>query len=276
MDQPNFWVDFYKSYPILGDTYRAKFLTYTPTMFAIFLSVGIFFLLNRFLSEKKRKDFIFLMIYFLCLTLTFSKTILLLISIIILLFSLYFRPTNKFLKLISIVFFLGCFTIFNFLSHFSIFNKKEKVEIEGVQYLSDKAVFELGDYLIVKNSYLLLKESSLNALQHSPIVGVGLGRFDNYLEIQKEKSKYPEALRNYDPHSTYFGVLAELGVLGGLALIFIMIIIYQLVKREEEYFPFIGILLLFLCEGIVTDMMNVRHLWLVIGLLIYLRFRGKD
>ena len=76
MDQPNFWVDFYKSYPILGDTYRAKFLTYTPTMFAIFLSVGIFFLLNRFLSEKKRKDFIFLMIYFLCLTLTFSKTIL--------------------------------------------------------------------------------------------------------------------------------------------------------------------------------------------------------
>ena len=157
MNQSNFLVDFYKDYPIIGDTFRAKFLTFTPTMFALFLCVGIFFLFDRFLEKKNKRDLLFLLVYFTSLILTFSKTILLLIPILTILFFYSYRPSNAFLKISSLLFFLSCFVIFNILSHVSIINQKEKVASHASKYFSDETIVEIGDNVVVKNSYFLLK-----------------------------------------------------------------------------------------------------------------------
>ncbi len=125
-----------------------------------------------------------------------------------------------------------------------------------------------------------LRRAALSMVQQRPWLGIGPGNFSQEIyRRQAQDGKRWGGLRvetPWDPHSTYFGTLAELGVPGVVALLALLgVALRQLLHPLRyavagEYTPLVWAVLSclvgYLLFAVDDDLLTKRWLWCVLGL----------
>ena len=258
---------------------QAKGFTPSPNMLASIIMIGILFLTQQLLNDKKYDLFnIFLLaIMLIGFLFTISKTIVCLIIGVVLIW--YFHSKLKLsytMQMITKIVVAGLLIAYILGTHFIIIKKDQNLELLKGDYIAGSALIETDNYSMYPSQYWALKEISLEAISQSFPWGLGLGKFNDFAHELKKYDAYPTHVPYPDPHSMYFGTLAENGLLG---LIVLGGIIYFVVKYSRRIlnnqsanqymlaclpsiFIVIGI------EAIATDIMNFRHYWILLILLV--------
>lgn len=256
------------NYPYFGTIYRLCGPTFTPTMIITLLYCSLFFSLPNYETIRYNQHIkkLLLLLIIVASILTLSKSILLLCLAFYISF-LYKRKRlskNKLLIAVSV----ACITIL-ISTHFLFIKKSRESykKYESTPFTTSEKVMSINNIDIIESTYLTLKKTAARAFLENPLNGVGPGAFNDYVSRQKLKEKFPLNIPEYDPHSTYIGALAETGILGFFVLVlflFLMIKDYcklKLLQNDPFALSIFLILLFFLIEGISTDIMNFRHLW---------------
>ncbi len=271
----NFLVKYFHNYPIFGNIYRMSAMSEEPIMLMSILGVFILILLADILNKKVHTA-VLIAVCFMALAaiMTFTKSFVMFIASIIVILPYY---SSIFKKMKGIIW-VGILSIFLFLSHFSFVSKSNFEQNKYFHALEKTPFAEVGDNYLLRTCYGVLKETNLIAFMRHPLVGVGGGNFTDFTRQLKTEGLFPLYLTDFDPLSTYFGALSELGIIGFIALITLYYAIFLTWKRvafsnfeTNEDTPFWillgGVLLFMLSEGFVTDTMNFRHYWAVIACL---------
>ncbi|MCP4395914.1 MAG: hypothetical protein GY801_01190 [bacterium] len=280
-------------YPYLGYIARAQAFTASPNMLASILMIGIIFQYSLLLNNKsgRGKALGVLGFLLLCFLLTFSKTIMCLIAGLVIASYAYYtkkKPQTRSLKIRILVYgaVLVCVLIYILGSHIVIarndpealagFYEKSYISLEPLWNFRLYGV----NYAVYATNYLHNKFSSLHAIVSSRGWGVGPGGYNAFIGELQALGKHPASFPQWDPHSTYFGILAELGILG-LAELMVMwglaahIILKQLGRRSDLdplVFGLAGIFMAIAVEAIATDVMNFRQYWWLLAVTSGLNF----
>jgi O-antigen ligase len=122
-------------------------------------------------------------------------------------------------------------------------------------------------------SYFLIKRVALEALRDRPWTGAGLGNFHQLTDEAYREGKLQSDYRQVDPHSTWFGSLAETGVPGALALaaLWVGFLGAAVALRRGRPAAAVPIALVAALAGLAVnsinaDVMNFRFLWVAFGL----------
>jgi O-antigen ligase len=136
-------------------------------------------------------------------------------------------------------------------------------------------------------SYLRIKQVAWDAFTSVPLFGVGLDRFHRVTEIAYAQGRLTANYRAIDPHSSFFGRLAEAGIAGGITLIAFWIVITVTIDRLLARHRAAGApiartlrdgvsdwIVIAAAAGIIgtlvnsmnADVMNFRFLWAALGL----------
>jgi hypothetical protein len=272
----NPFVVYFVNYPLLGSIYRLKALTTEPIMLMSILGVFTLIYLADIYGKTKVKlsisTTIILILLATVMFFTYTKSIVMFTASCFIIIATHYSISNKFKNIVWGIF----LTIFLFFSHFTFVSKTAFNQNQYCHALEKQPIFELSDQYIVRTCYAILKESNIIAFSRNPIIGLGGGNFTKYVEHLKEEQIYPSYIPSYDPLSTYFGSLSELGILGFISLL----ILYSTVrfvwvksKKSDErnesdnrfWILMCGVLMFIIAEGFVTDTMNFRHYWLVLA-----------
>ncbi|MEN0050003.1 MAG: O-antigen ligase family protein [Bacteroidota bacterium] len=274
----------YDNYPYLGDSIRAQALTPSPTTLANILSIGIIFLISKIWIQGDRKLFywIALILMLLACFLTLSKGVLLLAAGILFIFS----RTPKLSSFLKKSFQIGMFLFaaaYLFGTHFLVVDKNhpQLAEIKAAPFNTGEVIASTKTKLFIPTAYTALKEASLTIGNRNLLAGVGAGNHNLLVGQLKTEGLFPEQIPNFDPHSTYFGGFAELGLLGvasiALIVVFISRMSFKLLKKyPSDYFTIalVSCLLVMSLEAIATDILNFRHFWILLAALGFLKYQG--
>jgi O-antigen ligase len=284
-DIVNPWAYELEGYPHLNGWARAQGLSLHPNMFANFLVVGLMLSFLRVYSDRLNS----LVLWAIRLLLIFGCMLALSRSALAIFFSLLmalcmFVPSvilrRWALALVFIVGFLFVFASANFAIQVSQIDRS----IEGLMVDSmvghGASIFShsLGGNLRVdfyRSVYFELKITALELFYRFPLYGIGDGNFYGYLTENQYRLAYPIFFPPYNPHSTYFGLLSETGIVGFFIFVAFVISIIVFFLRDNrtsmiyERLFWIAIIYLFY-EGLNTDQLNFRHY--IVLLAIYLRF----
>lgn len=278
-------------YMYFGYIGRALAFTMNPNM--LMSIIGTSFLLKFsevvFKERPAKNDWLILFILGLVALLTLSKTLVVLTIGVIFIWmksqEKKYRagrqllcPINQFTKSFILALTLSLVLFYNFGSHIAILNKKtiNWDILKERAYTEEQPFYETQNFYFVWTNYVVNKKSGILAGIRNPIFGVGPGGHNVFVAGLKKEGKYPKYFSDYDPHCTYTGAFGELGFLGFLALIFLCMSIFKrvntLLKVENHPQSFIivglaGSFIYFSIEAITTDIMNFRHLWVLLALL---------
>ena len=265
----------YDNYPLIGDVKRAIGLTASANMLSSILSVSILFLLSELIQQQfKNKKLICLMVLFITINvLTFSKHHLLLLIGIIFIVIKQVKP-HKFIKISLISLGVLSFVLFNFSTHI-LFIEKINPRLDHIlkneRYVSGQVLGETENSYILETTYLTLKKTSIDIGNNNFFTGVGVGNYMKEIAKLQRDGNYPRKLPIYQPHSSYLGTYANLGILGLIALLSIVIIgikRYFDIKNITNCYLNIALkstIIVLSLEAISTDILNYRHLWVLLA-----------
>ena len=259
---------------------QAKGFTPTPNMLASIIMIGILFQIQKLSvnrSSSKGIDYVILFMLLLGFFLTFSKTVVcLLIGIIFVLYFRYKSVLSYTSQLTTRIAVASLFIVSILGTYFIIVEKDQVSELLKGDYIAGPALTETVNYSIYPSQYWSLEEISFKAISQSFPWGLGPGKFNDYAHELKNNDAYPTHVPYPDPHSTYLGTLAENGLLG---LISLFGIIYFVIKYSRKILSnhtadqnmFASLPTVFIVIGIEalsTDVMNFRHYWILLILLV--------
>ena len=282
-----------KSYPYLGNIYRAQALTGSPNMLVSFLMLGILFCWARLLIVTNHRfiNSAALGLMLLALFLTFSRDVLIVLACMVIIHFLSlpaFSRDNRSTRLMTIFTVFLMIGAYIFLSHFVVTSNNGAAihELVSGEYIKgEKPLITFGEsnngYAIYPSIYLELKKMAFRAFLDSGGVGVGGGNFNQYLSVLKSDGLYPEKFTFWDPHSTYFGVLAEHGLLGFLTVCVTLgflcsksfLRLHSLANRDFVSIGFAGVFFGVAIEATCVDIMNFRQYWVLFALAAALFFK---
>jgi len=269
---PGDWVEV-KYIPFLGNCPRIRGAMPSPALLASLMSVGLFFVVSR--KGQGILHFFKLALILFGLILTFSKSLILILPLALALFirvyvgkkrNWFFNPLIFLFAIVLILF-----------THF-VPIPSQKIDEAEASYLSEEVWIQTDDWQLRGTSYWMLKKAIWTTFGEAPLVGVGPGMFRQHLAGLQEDGRYPGDLPLYDPHSTFFGLLAELGLMGWLAFLFWAVVLFQMFRRlikggppEKQwlYRSLLAFFLLSFVESMFTDILNFRHMWILLGLLAF-------
>lgn len=261
-----------KTFPVLGELPRVLGWMPSANLLANLMALCWWMALSEGTSSGKYAASLLILVG---LVLTFSKSLLIIVPLGFFLWIKNRRTAGK-----RSLRFSGAIVIFSavcylFFTHALVQPKSEPIDASS-SYLTGQILAETRHSYFLETSYLRLKKMQLQAVSENPVLGVGPGNFNAFLQKAKEEELYPEHLTAYDPHSTLGGTLAEMGILGFLALLIWIFVIFRMLKVLVEkkevpgiywalavYIFFLGI------EMLTTDVLNFRHLWVCLGMLAW-------
>ena len=254
-------------YPFaFGKNVQSVALYVSPNLLTYSLIIGIIILLKTKINQKAK--LILFIIFNIALILTFSKSILVYLGIITIFLSgnIY----NKYLKNLLIISSLFIFLSQILLTNFLIIDKsKENIWVdEKYTHPEIKPIYENINVKIIKTNYYFLKEKSFYIIKNNIFTGIG------YENFRKRNNKYP-ILYDQKPHSTYFGVFSEFGIIGFISII--IIFFYNLkisMKNKENYMSLLIIYLLI--EGINSDIISLKLTWIIFSINCYLNSKREN
>ena len=268
---------------------RSASLLTLPEMFVNFglLGLACLFILQNKQHKKAARSIVNLLIVIVILAafLAFGRS---LIGMMLLCSALAFRARKR--SPISYCIFIICVSIFSFLFlsaailwFYTIVPASFSIDASGMARLSFNARWD--------TRYYLAKAGLIMGSRH-PWLGSGLGSFTNHfstflsqedLSALASRRGEPIDSMRIDPHSLYFGAIAEIGWVGlFLLLSFFLCIIARLGKRiRTEYacYVFFFAVLGYLINGLFVDVMSMRSLWLVLSLgtsFVHLSGEGQE
>lgn len=295
------FVQYRISYPYVGQLYRAISTMRNAKMLCGYLVASAGINLSLFLTEKNSALRRWLGFLFICLCtltiLTFSRDIIgLLVCIGFLVFKLPRLNSLKTLKTCIVLILIVFFIIINFGTSFRFITGDISLSKDSFQeQLRDNISFLDSERTINKLSvnvsylptyFLMLKKIALQVFKEHPFLGSGVGTFNQKIVELKEKKELPPNFPKFDPHSTFFGTLAESGIfgLGALSLLFTIFAASLLNASKVTEDGFVRIVIYGFCAsffGLIVqvlnlDIMNFRFLWLLFGLAMAARNIGLN
>lgn len=274
------------SYPYLGSLYRAQALAGSPNMLLSFLTLGILFCWARLLlvSDRRSIDLALLCTMLAAMLLTFSRGVLVVGACMAIIYFLsrpeQVRASRRARMLLSLSVFAAT-SAFIFVSHVVVAPNNESAirQLVAGEYIKgDEPWLTVGSaghgYALYPSIYLELKAAALQVFLDSGARGVGGGNFNRSLAALKERGIYPKEFNAWDPHSTYFGSLAEYGLIGFVAVCTILgylcnKTIARIRMRDCRDFVSIGLVGVFVAiviEASCVDIMNFRQYWFLFAL----------
>ena len=288
-----FLVKEYTAFPYLGKIYRAYSTFGVNSKFvSSYLTISLPICLALLLNSKAGKIRLFYyvtLILFICvLFFTFSRGWLGLAVATYMVLARFQKPEGcyKYLKVL-IAIFIVLFGLFIFLIsrwQFVDFHiKRTTVESTatikpGIAFTDnrgelDKASVEIG---YMDTTYYRLKRDAIEMIFGHPLIGVGIGGFNDEIRRQKKEGKLPDILPVMDPHCMILGKAAQTGLLGLIALI---ILWWKVIRKalnmssvaRDNYYQIISwaifsSLVGFVIQSIDMDIMNFRFLWFLFAL----------
>ena len=166
------------------------------------------------------------------------------------------------------------------LSHFLIVDIKQPHLTEKLNeaYYFPEFIWSITDrYAFVPTFYYGTKRAALFAIYDYFPFGVGGDNLSDYCRQLVAQGRHLRAFC-CAPHSTFFGALGELGVLGFGLVIALFTKFWRitttlpLFDSPIPHFNLMAKSLAFflIVEGITVDLMNVRHFWLILAVLALL------
>lgn len=265
-------------YPYFGSIYRLQGPTIYPSMLISVLIFLLLFITGVWKDSPMRKTVtIAFVLLSVCVILTFSKSILLLIAAMLI---FIFKTIGKLNKtvLIAIVALFALPMIF-FTQVIVLEKGSQEIEnLKATAFSTNRIIFKTDNYVVIEASYLATKRADIAIARDNLFFGVGTGNFNNYLWQYKERLGIPPRLGHFDPHSTYLGAFAENGLFAGIMLLVVFGFVFNEFAKRKDLFTdnfllaLFLIYLFFLIDGISTDILNFRHLWLFFAIaLAYLQ-----
>jgi hypothetical protein len=265
----------YQDYPYFGDTIRVSGFTATPHMLASILNVSILVLLISIFEKRNFQSFFILLILSLAYIFTFAKIVILLIIGLIFIY-LKKEKINPFIKNGLRIAALSLFVFYMFATHFILINKNNPnlSAIRSKAFNTGELIGETQNNYIIPTAYFTLKQSALYLGKEYWLTGVGAGNHGMYFHELKEEGLFPKHIPDYDPHSTYFGSFAEIGIFGLSAILYLTFVLFKMSNHlltTKKYYNLkvatSACLLIFFMEAISVDAINFRHLWLIFAIL---------
>lgn len=254
-------------YPYLERVFRLQGFTASPAFFVNIISLGILLLLEdeqkKYTLFRKRTSLFLLLIVVIP---TFAKTILNLLIFGSLYLTRKYTLIKSKARIISNILISGIFVILMTGTHFlfvSCTEFNQTIGYKNERFASGTSLYKKGDVCIYQTPYLKLKFTATRAGNNNFLYGEGAGNHGTMLP-NFEKNNGELHFKKSDPHCTYTGAYGELGIFGLLSVLFLF---FSLIKTAKSVgLSFFCIALYFLSEGITTDILNFRHLWVFIAL----------
>ncbi|PPR49227.1 MAG: hypothetical protein CFH15_01316 [Alphaproteobacteria bacterium MarineAlpha5_Bin5] len=276
VNKSNFLLHFENNYPYFGEVNRIQSIMRSPSMMCNFLIIGVCASFIKLLKNKSYINFLIFIIIISCFTLSLTKSLIcLILSLYIILISYSnFKRNLKitFSTFAIILVILIYFTISHFLISFEpIKNYNDNIFILVDKYY--KYTFFKHEIFIYPTSYYYNKIASMLAFSNNPLFGVGIGNYNLFIDELKTFNNFPLNFPNWDPHSTYFGELAEKGILGIISLFLFFIFIFYLLAKNINYFGndllilTIAVLIFVLIDAISLDVTKFKHLWIYLAII---------
>jgi O-antigen ligase len=274
---------YFAHYPYFGELYRLRVGAIYPSLFISAITVPLIFLLGAGQSiGQKALERVAIAILLVCTVLTLSKSILLITICLIALGLFSFRKLNA----ITLFAITAIFTVaITFFTHFIIVkhNSAEEQHLYSTIYTSNRIFYSAAGYDLLETDYMTVKRTEIDAAKKTLILGVGTGNFNNVVAQYKSRGLFPLKLNNLDPHCTYLGTLVESGLPALLVLLTILGYVYRGFSNRTDLFKNRLILSLFLIyitfliDGISTDILNFRHLWVFLAVaIVYMQKTKTD
>lgn len=265
---------FPKQFPVLGIIPRVEGFSITPNMQASILLVFLCLFLSTTTHNRSHQKWLFFSLGAFSLILTGSKV--LISALLSFLIACSTRLANR-LEWPPILFrLLGAAGIILYLGflHLPCMTDDQYQKLDSVSYMQGNQVYHpLSGVTCRASTYTLLKEQAVGFFLTHPVSGIGSGQFAMGIRQQQNIGAYPASVPVYAPHSTYFGILAENGLIGAFLLLIWIILWMRTMTRvsfHRDQLPILEalrlILLFFLIEGMVMDTMNHRELWVGVGI----------
>jgi len=273
----NLTTEIYKGYPYFGDTHRIRAFSPTASFYISMVTIGIAASLYEFIFLSKRAMYGYLaLLMSLVAVLCFTKSFLFILLVWFLFFLFKIQASFKYILFITVVFLAAhlAATHFLFISKIQFNNSS----LLNGPFTSGEILYNSNEFAIAASSYYQLKKTSWKIFATNPWWGIGPGNFNHEIANLKMQGNYPVQLSNYDPHSTILGALAETGLFGFLILI-VMVIFYLnclslfQIKKDPITFLLLVLVLIIGAEGLSMDVLNFRHYWIVLSLVIWNRIK---
>lgn len=291
MKLPNPFVLHYTNYPYIGQMDRAISTLRNAKMLCAYLVASAGINLSLFSTEESvvLRRWLGLLLIALCiLTIcTLSRGI---FGLLVCIASFTFRfpkfSSLKTLKRCIIMILIMLFIVINigtslrFCSGDISFSKEEyQGQIKDVNsFLSPEGKAErlTVDITYLPTYFFMLKKVALRIYSEHPFLGSGIGTFNQKVIELKGNGWLPLWFPLLDPHSTFFGTLAETGTFGFVTLALLFTVFASNLSNASCVTEdnFMRIVLYGFCAsffGLVVlnlnlDIMNFRFLWLLLGL----------
>jgi len=269
-----------KYLPYWGEGVRAASFVRHPD---VVMNLGVYALIflganhwSRLDKKGGRISWFFLIVIVLGMLLSFSKFIILLPVMMVFVFFRLKKRISAFLKWGLYVLLPAGVLFFLLITHlFFISNKNAAPPQKKMEaFITDKLVWEGEGLKVLETAYLPLKRLAVRAgLQNIPF-GIGMGQLPQFIDQQQQAGRAPD-IPLYHAHSSYWGLWAEAGLLGGIGGLFFLYSLFRTMwkwgKREKKpedraYWIAVSSMLVYvLVEGLVLDGLFFRqHWWLLV------------
>ena len=289
----NIFVTFFEKHPYINNLFRVHSTFFTnEKFFSSYLLISIPIILARVFVEKNRRKLILfcllLLSFFINLFFTYSRSI---VGILAAVYIMFFM--NNIFKMRSITRHVRTLSLFLVIlvgisvflvSHFQLIEFNSRAEsdllspgdaINQYYYHPDIGVTSAKfNIKYIHTFYFQLKRYALKMFSEHPFFGVGNGAFLDQIKIYQRMQFIPKNYLLFDPHSMFFGNLAQLGIIGFLALIYlwlkIILTLRNNIKKNLNFnydsqlkLAFYAAIIGFFIQGVDLDIMNFRLLWLL-------------
>lgn len=257
----------YPDYPYLESVPRLRSLTPSPAYLLSYAAIPFLYLAAGYISGKRTAlRALVLLSLVAVILLTLSKSIVLIVMGVWLSLGLWKKWSFKWVWGFSFL-----LIVIHMAGTHLIVKEQGTSHSADVPFLSGNEVARFGKWKVMGTSYLALKKASIPQNAKLWLVGTGPGGFNEYLSGLKTRGRYPAHLPDYDPHSTFMGALIETGLPGFLLVVLAwMYLLYRSGKiwrrnRDTMSLFFFVIFVVYAVDAFSMDMMNFRHLWMLVG-----------
>jgi hypothetical protein len=268
-----------KEYMYFGPIGRGQAFTTNPNMLASILTGGILLCLGYAVSRRQRPVLWMALTAILCagFLATLSKGgLTLLIGLAV--WAALLCP-RRMVGLVAAGLAATCLLAFLWVSHFYVHRGGDS-QLQALvddAFLGDTPIANVAGRDVFATSYLINKRTSLAAFLRHPLLGIGPGGHGQFVRGLRRQGRYPSQFPDYDPHSTYLGALAEQGAVGGFALAVAVAVVATTAAstwrrlRTSQCRGIVAALVAafaaYSVDAVSTDILNFRHLWLLLALL---------
>ena len=274
-----------KYFPGVGFINRAEGMTMSPNQLADILMLFIFLIFALDHSFERKTTILLILFAFFALLLTGAKSIILaFVGLLFIYFS--FKKSHKFRAIGTIIGFCSI-TFFLFASHFIWLSNNDLHEIQKTKqtYATGTVFLKNESGQLIGSTYLQLKKIAVNAILEYPFFGLGGGKFNEFIKEKQKLGQLDKSLPAFDPHSSFFGIPAELGLIvfsffvwwitAIFRLIFNLKIEFENKNRAALIVAFSSYILIWVINSLVMDVMNIRQFWLVLAGISFLTFESQ-